>query len=239
MKPDHLAQTIVHWLEYQSLCGRSELFCEAYLAQPIGEYCLSIKPEHFEPECPYPNAYQGGTTKKRAMDFAVYGKNAAGTQRSITHAIESKFVTARRSFAQELFDDLFRLCWFQPTREPGNCKRWLVVAGFSKNIIGPKALGAKVQLGRGAGKKKADAFKGLLSRDLFNARRTKKVHLARPELRPMWADAAEAFGSTYLPDSVTVRLAGRYPVNPRPTAAACYVWEVVRPQPNFAAVFPV
>src|SRR4051794_28353319 len=113
-----LAQTVYHWLKYQSLCGRSELFCEAYMAQPIGEYCLSLNPTQFETECSFPNAYQANTRRRRALDFASFGLSAGGAQKVMKNAVETKFVSARRTFTQEIYDDLFRLLWFQPTREP-------------------------------------------------------------------------------------------------------------------------
>lgn len=234
--PSHLAQAIVHWLEYQSLCGRSELFCEAYLSQPIGEYCLSLRPEHFEPEVQYPEAYQKGTKKRRAMDFAIYSMNAANTQRALRHAIEAKFVTAKRNFAPEIYDDLHRLNWFQPTRDPAACQRWLVTAGFRKNLEGSKCLSAKAQIGKGPGKKKVDVFKGLLSRDLHNATRQKPVATAVPELLQYWKDSAEAFGQNQLPDTIKVRLAAKFPKTPHQADATCYIWEVMRPQPDFSSV---
>lgn len=238
MNAIHLAQTVYHWLKYQSLCGRSELFCEAYLSQPIGEYCLSLNPEHFEAELPFPAKYQVGVRRKRSLDFAVFGKSAAGAQKFLTDAIETKFVTARRDFTQEVYDDLYRLLWFQPTREPDKCRRWLLTAGFKKNIDGDNFLASLVQLGKGKGKLKRAAFRGLLSIDLNNHTRTKQIHAAAPELRVRWVDAAESFGESELPDSITVRLSGRAPNAPRPTDPCCYVWEIIRPQPNFAAVYP-
>ncbi len=239
MNPIHLAQAIVHWLEYQSLCGRSELFCEAYLAQPVGEYCLSLKPEHFEPEHPYPREYQQGVRRKRSVDFAVFKKTPGGAQKFLSDAIETKFVTARRDFTQEMFDDLFRLLYFQPTREPARCRRWLVIAGFKKNIESDKFLKAHVQIGRGAHQPKRPAFKGLLSADLNNHTRTKLIHDAEPQLRACWVEAAQNFGQTTIPDSITVRLAGRAPRTAKPTDACCYVWEIMRPQPDFATVHPI
>jgi hypothetical protein len=238
MNAIHLAQTTYHWLKYQSLCGRSELFCEAYLAQPIGEYCLSLHPEHFEAESPFPPAYQIGVRRKRSLDFAAFGKSATGAQKVITDAIETKFVTARRNFVQDIYDDLFRLLWFQPTREPQRCRRWLVVAGYKRNIDGDKCLGAKVQLGPGKGQVQRLAFKGLLSTDLNNPTRTKPVQGATPQLRARWVDAADSFGQQQLPDTITVRLSGRAPSDPRPTEPCCYVWEIIRPQPGFASVHP-
>jgi len=237
--PIHLAQVIVHWLEYQALCGRAELFSEAYLSQPIGEYCLSLNPNHFEPESLYPNDYQKGAGRKQAIDFAVFGRNAANTQNVIKHAIETKFATAKRTFYQEVYDDLYRLLWFQPTREPAGCHRWLVIAGYHKNLTGRKLLGAKVQLRPGKGQPQVHAFRGLLSDDLNNATRTKPVHLASAQLRKLWVEAAASFGQDELPDSITVRLAGRYPKKPRPADLCCNVWEVQRPQPDFASVHPI
>ena len=38
-----LAQAIVHWLQYQRILGRDELFSEAYLGQPIGEFLLHYR----------------------------------------------------------------------------------------------------------------------------------------------------------------------------------------------------
>ena len=238
MNPIHLAQAIVHWLEYQSICGRSELFCEAYLSQPIGEYCLSLNPEHFEPEYPYPNAYQNNARRKRSVDFALFQKTRGGPQKFVSDAIETKFVTAKRDFTQEIFDDLFRLVWFQPNREPARCRRWLVVAGFHGNLHSKHFLTAKVQLGPGANQPKAFAFRGLLSTDLNNHTRRKPVHAAAPQLRARWVEAATNFGKNQMPDLITVRLAGRAPKTARPTDACCYVWEILRPQPAFATVYP-
>lgn len=233
----HLAQTVYHWLRYQSLCGRSELFCEAYLAQPIGEYCLSLAPEHFEAELPFPPTYQTGVRRKRSLDFAVFEKDAAGAQKFIADAIETKFVTSTRDFTQEIYDDLYRLLWFQPTREPARCRRWFLAAGYKKNIDGDNFLSSVVQLGPGKGKRKRAAFRGLLSTDLNNPTRIKPVHTAAAELRARWVDAANSFGQTELPDIITVRLRGRCPSSPRPADPCCYVWEVIRPQPDFAAVY--
>lgn len=237
--PIHLAQATYHWLRYQSLCGRSELFCEAYLSQPIGEYCLSLGPLHFEAESNFAEAYQTGAKRRRALDFAVFNRATGGIQKVMTDAIETKFVTARRTFTQEIYDDLFRLLWFQPTREPDGCRRWLVVAGYKKNIDSEKFLGNKVQIGRGAGKTKRLAFRGLLSTDLNNHTRSKPMHGATPELRSLWVNAAQSFRQIELPDSITVRLGGRAPSNPRPAEPCCYVWEVMRPQPNFASTHPI
>lgn len=238
MKPIHLSQAIVHWLEYQNICGRSELFCEAYLAQPIGEYGLSLKPEHFEPECPYPEIYQKNARRKRSIDFALFAKHAGSAQRHISDAIETKFVTASRDFTQEIFDDLFRLLWFQPTREPAKCKRWLVIAGFRKNLESDNFLKSTVQIGRGRNQPKVDAFTGLLSTDLNNHTRTKQIHTGHPALRARWVTAATNFGQQHIPDSITVRLAGRSPARARPTDPCCYVWEVIRPQPDFTSIHP-
>lgn len=238
INPIHLAQAIVHWLEYQNICGRSELFCEAYLAQPIGEYCLSLKPEHFEPELPYPPSYQRNTRRKRSLDFAVFGKLQGGAQKFISDAIEAKFVTAKRDFTQEAYDDLYRLLWFQPTREPARCSRWFIVAGFKKNLHSDNFLDSRVQLGRGPNKPKTDAFTGLLSSDLNNHTRVKPIHAADPRIRPLWVESAHSFGQTQLPDSITVRLAARAPRTARPTDACCYIWEIQRPQPNFLSVHP-
>jgi hypothetical protein len=237
--PIHLAQATYHWLKYQKLCGRSELFCEAYLSQPIGEYCLSLGPEHFEAECNFPHVYQKGTKRRRALDFAVFGPSTTGHQKVMKDAIETKFINARRTFTQEIYDDLFRLLWFQPTREPDGCRRWLVVAGYKKNIDGDKFLDDKVQLGRGRGKPQRAAFTGLLSIDLNNHTREKPMHTATPELRALWVSAAKSFGQKEIPNSIAVRLAGRAPSNPRPAEPCCYVWEVLRPQPDFASVHPV
>jgi len=240
LNPIHLAQAIVHWLEYQSICGRSELFCEAYLSQPVGEYCLSIRPEHFAPEYSYPTQFQGKRKggRLRSLDFAVFRQQANAAQKYMSDAVETKFVTANRDFTQEVFDDLYRLLWFQSTREPERCRRWFVTAGFRKNLEGDNFLSSKVQLGRGANKPQKYAFRGLLSTDLNNHTRTKQIHTGAAQLRSRWVKAAHNFGQTQVPNSITVRLAGRSPKVAKPTDACCYVWEVVRPQPDFQSVHP-
>lgn len=206
------------------------------MAQPIGEYLLSQNPVHFEAEHPFAREYQSDARRPRSLDFASFGKPQQGKQKVMIHAVETKFVTAKRSYAQEIYDDLFRLLWFQPTREPDRCRRWLVVAGYKKNVIGKKFLAAKFQLGKGAAKTRRLAFKGLLSIDLHNHTREKPLHAAQPELRKRWVSAAKAFGQKQLPDIIKIRLAGRAPANSRPTDLCCYVWEIIRPQQGFAAL---
>ena len=238
MSPIHLSQAIVHWLEYQSICGRSELFCEAYLANPIGEYCLSVPHEHFEPEYPYPPAYQAGAGRRRSLDFALFKQSLTGTQKVMTDAIETKFVTAKRNFTQEIYDDLFRLLWFQPTRDPDRCRRWLVIAGFCRNLFSEHFLHDMVQVRRGRNQPQTCAFRGLLSADLNNHTRTKPIQGAAPAIHNLWTEAARNFGQHQHPDAITVRLAGRTPATARPGDACCYVWEIIRPQPDFTATHP-
>lgn len=238
MNPIDLARTVVHWLEYQRLCERSDLFCEAYLSQPIGEYCLAQKPIHFEPEIEYPPSYQPTTGRRRSMDYAIYGKSPPFVQNVLHHAIEAKFVTANRIFTQEIFDDLYRLLWFEPTRAPTACRRWLLIAGYAKNITGKKGLGANVQLGSGRGKPKVPAFGRLLPTQVNNPSTTKPVHDSCPEVRQLWCEAARAFGQTSIPDTISLRLRARYPNKPRHTDALCLVWEIFRPV-KFASIHPL
>jgi hypothetical protein len=208
------------------------------MSQPIGEYCLSLEPSHFEPERPYPDRYQHGARRKRSIDFSIFRRSQNNTQNVLAHAIESKFVNSNRPFTQEVYDDLYRLLWFQPTREPERCQRWLLVAGYHKNIVGNNFLDSTAQVGRGRGKRKVHAFRGLLSTDLHNTLRLKPIHQAVPELRKLWVDAADAFGQTLLPDEIAVRLAARYPSSPRPADLSCFIWEIIRPQPDFVAAYP-
>lgn len=234
-----LCRAIYHWLQYQNLCGRSELFSEAYLSQPIGEFLLSINFEHFQPEYAYPKAYQAGARRQRSMDFAAFKKSSGGGQKILNHAFEVKFVSGKRDFTQEIYDDLYRLVWFQPNREPEQCQRWLIAAGISKKLLSDQFLKKKVQEKPGRGQKQVEAFKGLLSTDLNNHTRTKQVHGAHGAIRKCWVSAAKALAQDRIPDQITTRLAARWPIRPRTTDLSCMVWEIIRPQPDFTSTYGV
>jgi hypothetical protein len=123
MNATNLAKAVIYWLEFERLCCRDHLFSEASLKHPIGQYLIANLTQGITPEHNYPDAYQpNGAGKRRATDFGIL---RGGNNQTSIHAMESKFINSRREFKQEMFDDIFRLAWFDkpPGGEPR--RRWI------------------------------------------------------------------------------------------------------------------
>jgi hypothetical protein len=227
MNATELARAIIHWLEYERLCGRDHLFSEASLRNPIGQYLLASLSHQIEPEHNYPEANQPrGSGRRRAMDFAVL---RTGGQQALLHAIESKFINAKREFKQEIFDDLFRLASFEAENQAEQCERWLVLAGRWTNLR-TKIFEATTKLREGG--RASKSFRGVLPKALTSPERHVLVHESAPGIRKLWANAARAFGKDQIPNALDVRLAARNPASPHPTSFCCMIWKVNR-SPGF------
>ena len=227
MNVTELGRAIVHWLEYERLCGRDNLFSEAALRNPIGQYLLANLNHQIEPEHNYPEAYQpAGAGRRRAMDFAVLRK---GGQQVLLHGLESKFITSKREFKQEIFDDLLRLASFEPAGQVEPYEKWLVVAGRWTNLR-TRIFEATTRLRDGGPMSKT--FRGILPKELTAPESHPFIHESAPGIRRLWARAAEAFSQTQIPNAIDVRLVARNPARPHPTSFCCLIWKVNR-SPGF------
>ena len=169
------------------------------------------------------------------MDYAILGPSSVVKQDVLHYAIEAKFITAKRVFTQEIFDDLYRLLWFEPNRDPSACKRFFLAVGYERNMVGKKGLGATV----GKGSAKLPAFGRLLPQTLQGVPNiTRAIHKAKPGIRDLWVEAAKAFGQKEIPDSISLRLRARYPAKPKPTDLLCMIWEIERPA-TFTSTHPL
>jgi hypothetical protein len=227
MNPTDLARAIIHWLEYERLCGRDHLFSEASLRNPIGQYLLANLNHSIEPEQNYPDAYQPtGSGRRRAMDFAVLRK---GGQQVLLHALESKLINSKREFKQEIFDDLFRLASFETSGQTEPCERWLIIAGRWTNLR-TKIFEATTKLRDGGSVSKT--FRGILKKDLTSPNRHATINHSAPGIRKLWVRAAEGFGQKQLPNAIDIDLAAKNPRSPHPTGFCCFIWKVKR-SPGF------
>jgi hypothetical protein len=232
MNPTDLAKSVIYWLEFERLCGRDHLFSEESLKQPIGQYLISNLSQRIEPEHNYPDQYQpNGPGRRRSMDFAVL---RSGDNETLLHAVESKFINSKREFKQEMFDDVFRLAWFDTVAGAEPCNRWMIVAGRWTNIR-TKLFNATTRL-RPRGRM-SETFRGVLPKKLTSPLRHVQVHSAAPGIRKLWVDAATAFGQSQIPNAIEIRLSARFPATPHPTGFCCLIWSVTRsagfhPYPN-------
>jgi hypothetical protein len=139
MNPQELARAVVHWLEFERLCGRESLFAEASLKAPIHQYLTANEPFDVELEQMLPgipSALKKLAGRKKSLDFCLRRPTRIGTKGKgvLLDVVESKFVNAKRQFAQEILNDLFRLRWLKPGNQTEPCQRWLLLAGLSGDV---------------------------------------------------------------------------------------------------------
>lgn len=71
-----LAACIVHWLNFQKLCGRNTLFSESYLNQPLGEFLLFHHSGELISEYNHPNLnIEKKIGRPNQIDFALLSRD--------------------------------------------------------------------------------------------------------------------------------------------------------------------
>lgn len=142
-----LGSAVLHWLCFQTLCGRGELLSEHYLSQPIGEYLLYHHSGKLKSEMDHPNLNQDGTKgRPRQIDFCLSSRN----KNRLTAAFELKWVTANQFDKQRVVDDLLRQEVLR-NEEAQHVYRYFLVAGETANFHN-NFQNSKSNLGGGGGR---------------------------------------------------------------------------------------
>lgn len=121
---DLLARALSGWVQFQAECGRKKIFSERLLADPIGQFLLAHHPRRLEVELPHP------ILKQRRVDFALRSADAEASPPS--EIIETKFITPKRCFSQEICDDLVRL--ESASHEVPGCRGLFLVVGLGEHL---------------------------------------------------------------------------------------------------------
>jgi hypothetical protein len=215
--PALLSRAVVNWAEFETSCLRGNLLCEAHLAQPIGQVLNAHSPNPVTPEFPHPVFNNASAGRRKAIDFVIQTRNES----VITHAIEAKWITQKRDFKQELFDDIARLELVHVQNR--QIYRWLLIAGryldLRTNVF--EAI-SNVCTGRA----RANVFDRVLPSNTGVSLTTPIRDSTLPSRR-FWRKTNKDFGIN-IAISLTVRLVAVYPSNPRDDLIACYVWQIGR-----------
>ena len=142
-----LGSTVLHWLCFQTLCGRGELLSEHYLSQPIGEYLLHHHSGDLKSEMDHPNLNQGGKRgRPRQIDFCLSSRD----KNRLTAAFELKWVAEYAFDKQRVVDDLLRQEVLR-NNEAQHVYRYFLVAGKTVNFT-DNFQNSQANLGGGGGR---------------------------------------------------------------------------------------
>jgi len=211
--PKKLGAAVHHWLCFQNLCGRSELFSEHYLSQPIGEYLLHHHTGDLKTEMNHPNLNTGNQRgRPRQIDFCLLSRDI----KAVTAAFELKWVSGANIDKQRIVDDLFRLELLR-TKEKQNVDRYFVIAGeerdFEQNFV-------QSQVNSGEGSSRIEYFGEFLDFQTDNSKTVKIERLSNPQ-----KNDCEKFGKSYgvlIPKSfITTRQFGE-----SKDGFTVYIWKV-------------
>lgn len=223
MNAQELAEAVIHWLEYERLCGRERLLRELALVRPIHDYMASAETALVELELPIPGlplAIQNRRGAKKCFDVALRNPGGVGAIRDL---IETKYVRGDRDFTQEFFDDLYRLEWVREANSP-SIVRWFLVAGKQREIDA-HLVSNRINSGV-KGKGRIRGFDDILCYSLQNPVKRIDVHTAVPGVRKKWVKASVKVGQTEVPLTFQTELCGKAPTSPSSTSFECYVWRV-------------
>ena len=220
-----LAKVVVHWLEFERLCGREKLFSESSLKLPIHEFLSADEPYEvsLEEELPgLPPAIRAAKGRKKSVDFCL--RRPRG-KRILKDVLESKFVNDRRPFAQEILNDLFRLRWLRPRNQTEPCQRWLLLAGTSANLNDQVfEKGSTKQI-----KVPDVGLYGVLHRTVDKLHSV-SVRGVSPKQTKRWEKAAEQLLQNRMPSIFKTKLEACYPFQPLAgTDMVCIIWRIVKP----------
>jgi hypothetical protein len=223
MNPQHLAEAVVHWLQFESLCARADLFSEAALRMPVGQFLKTSQDHLVVPEFDYPSP---AVTRSKSIDYCL--KRRGGS--AISDAIEAKWVgtKARPTLAEEIFSDIYRLAvlrWHQ--YEP--CNRWLLIAGIPSHL-----KSGIFDRGFNVGNGRVSAFAQVLPTQRAPRPTRHRIYTVQGNPREPhashWRKAASDISKDQLASGITSRLVGLAPHDPENSRFACYVWRIALPQ---------
>ncbi|MBE7497139.1 MAG: hypothetical protein HS117_19530 [Verrucomicrobiaceae bacterium] len=236
--PGDLVSAVAHWLELEQLFGRERLLNESSLKLPIHQFLASNAKLDLDLEVPYPGLPSGAG---QAIDFclkrwkaitatpaaapaaapaATPAATPATTPAAWVHVIESKFVTDKRSFQQEVFDDLVRLEWVEKSGQSEPLCRWLIVAGRKAHM---KNRIFSVQTNPGSGSQRVNTFDHILGKTIGVKLNVRVADETRSGFRMKWSKSAKDLGLKKWPLSFDTKLCGKGET----TNFECYLWRVL------------
>lgn len=219
-----LARAIVHWVGFESACGRENLLSEASMIVPLGQYLKSHTMDHIELECPYP------AMPRRRIDIALLND---AMQRDILQAFEMKFIRqSGRDYAQELFDDIIRLGTIRTNLDNEEVVgRFLVVAGVWNDIKTKVLDHSKLDAAAGFPIK---VFQSILPQNVLGPDNANRIELniaaSGGVIQSYWKESQVEHKLQSIPKKLLIDLRAMYPkmesVTPR--SYTCLIWRILR-----------
>lgn len=144
---NELGSAVLHWLCFQTLCGRAELLSEHYLSQPIGEFLLHHHSGDLKSEYDHPNLNAAARRgRPRQIDFCLCSRD----RERLTAAFELKWVSSGSFDKQRVVDDVLRLEALR-IPEAQHVFRYFLVAGRAQEFT-ENFQNAQANLGQGGGR---------------------------------------------------------------------------------------
>ena len=198
------------WIQFQAECGRERLFSERLLADPIGQFLLAHHPDKLEVEYKHP------AFSSRSIDFAVLSSEDSNSPPS--EVMETKFVTPKRGFTQEICDDLMRL--EAAVNHVPDCRGLFLVVGLGKH------LKAQVVTEFNESENTPPLQKVLAG----DQKTYHEVEIENSEngLRKNWESSLSRISESIGPTQIGVSLASQWPHEAviQDDAWTCIVWEI-------------
>jgi hypothetical protein len=212
-----LSTAVVHWLEFERLCGREQLFSELGLRRPIGEFLLTQENRRVVVEESLANISSPG--RPEAVDYCL---KRTGGSNVWTDAVECKWINDKRSLKSEIFKDLLRLEGIR-RRQTEPIRRWFCIAGKSAHL---KKRVVEVESNPGGGMARVKTFYSIIGFSMSGATCSPKVAASDGWLKRCWEDAGRSLGVSELPLSFRTELAAQAGDCSDANAYICMIWRV-------------
>ncbi len=213
-----ISQATGAWLQYEFALGKSNLFNERYLSNPLGAVLGHLYPHQVHAEYLHPilaPTRVGLPGRRPEVDFAVVQDRP-----NLICAVESKWVGKNGLSADAIIWDLLRL---ELIAHNSSAKAYFVLAGRKKH------LDAFFQSSAFLGKQTPDGrFRRLLKLD---QRRNARLRIDSPPLDRLsvYQRIFAAFPTLSFSSRITTSTPATYPVQCQAYQYQAYAWEVLAP----------
>lgn len=207
-EPQEICETVAGWFAYKSHTGLSQLFSEASLTVPIGEYLSTKHQGEVQSEKAHPLFKKSGRGRPKQIDFVRLKRGS-----DIWHAAyECKLLP---STVSRIVEDICRLTCLTQASCVGTPNRYLVVAGTASRF--KELRDTKINAGQNS---RICAYDGVLSFSRSQPTRNKLRTLHRSQKR-YFSDFAKKYEAR-LPSAIKTDLCGeanyeRY---------GCWIWRI-------------
>ena len=214
-----IADGLGSWLTFEQRCGRSPLFCESYLAYPLGQLLQHRFPGRVVSEVDHPvlSGEKHGPGRKPRIDFIVTGRDS-----KFDLVVETKWVSKSPTLTRDIFRDIVRLDLLLPNFAN---EAVLILAGNVRDLR--RLLGDPIL--------QPEDGKPILVRQDYVKSSVHFFYRLSPERRGFYLKVLKTFSGVEISSTIQLLRSGPFPREAITEQYQVYLWRILPRGSKFKA----